>query len=323
MIPPCLIKHTKGCRNKLCQCSTFARNFVRWCSVLALNPCHNANSHEKESWLWYSLWPTPQGPILRWCCLVCDSREVEEHTSQWRSVKRLTGENPSSSLKFSNLRRHARQHYHRLAVATLLKKPLHSVTHAPSIGVFMDIFNQFHAGASPSKGYRLADGSIIGPKKAKRILWCLNEGLLEIKHNIVRGAAVGQIMRDARGGRLHVRFRCTNADLETQRGYLGQSRHHQQTTIGICDATYAVFKDFATRFKDPPKGCALRETLDQELLNHWRAILEAISVDSASNEAVAATDTIAAKERQEQRAFQHQSLTSLCSSTPHTKLDGC
>ena len=94
---------------------------------------------------------------------------------------------------------------------------------------------------------------------------------------------------------MHVRFSVAGKELINKSchrlaGFLGQSRHHKPDSIGIMEATIAVFKKFCTKYADAPHNVAVEPQFLESDFEHCLAILEAIAIDSAENEVVSAKD---------------------------------
>ena len=148
----------------------------------------------------------------------------------------------------------------------------------------------FRKGAAPSADYELPSGR-VSPEKLEKMLWCLSEASDDIKREVLRAAEVIQLTRDERHSRLHIRFSCINDAFEVTRTYLGQSRGHSQDALSLADATQSVLERICTARGDPPRGVAMvAPQFDHELYEHIRLAVEALAVDSASNETVSATD---------------------------------
>ena len=176
-------------------------------------------------------------------------------------------------------------------VSELLGKPIPIDVSLPSLDLFKDVFEAFQKGGSPSAGYNLPSGA-IGPEKAHRMAWCLSEGDLDIRRESVRRCEVLEVMRDERHGRLHSRFSCTSASSEATHtlGYLGQARDFSPNAFGITGATKNIYKDFCTRYLDPPRGAIVEPCFLPDVYEHMRQVTEALAVDSAENEIVACRD---------------------------------
>ena len=155
-----------------------------------------------------------------------------------------------------------------------------------------DVYNAFSTGLAPHNGYSLPSGEIVDSRKLHKMLWALEQAHRQRKQTWIRSATCVNLLRDERHGRLHIRFRCSDASATCFSGYLGQSREHKPSSIGINEATREVLTDFCTLWQSPPAECALAPTFDQELFRHLSRSIEAISIDSASNEKASVKDML-------------------------------
>lgn len=131
--------------------------------------------------------------------------------------------------------------------------------------------------------------------KGRAMTWCLSEALLDIDRAFVRKAVTLTICRDDRAQRLLMRFTGATTDLEVRSGVLGIGTAHRERpdADGIVAATKEVLDNFCTpRRGAPPHGSGPYNvesaSVDAELLNHMRAIIEVIAVDEESAELKAA-----------------------------------
>ena len=122
------------------------------------------------------------------------------------------------------------------------------------------------------------------------MLWCCHEALVAQQRVAIRASVVLAIMRGERHGRFHVRFRAVDESFNVTTGYLGQARGRSSDALRVCEATQSIPRSFCTECRDPPREAAVRASWNSELHAHMTQILEAISVDSASNEITAASD---------------------------------
>ena len=152
----------------------------------------------------------------------------------------------------------------------------------PDLTTFVELFNELHKGACIRDGIVLPSAR-LGKRKAGAMRDALAEALQGHKRERLRHAKVAMLIRDERHKRLHFRFRCVDAHMVLTKGYLGQSVSHTGDALGILKATEAVLRRFCT------KASWRGGEFDEELYNHLRLILEAISIDSASNEVCSAT----------------------------------
>ena len=195
----------------------------------------------------------------------------------------------------SVLRRHHRSDAHRKALATLTGD--HSLSSyrnngAPSIAFFKGIFTRFREGTSCRDTFTLTTGDgLVGPDKARQGLWCLSEARVDGLRAQMCMGDVAQCMRDERRTRLFVRLRTVDDDLQCCSGYIGQTTEHDSSSLGIVAGTEQIYRDFCTRFLDPPPGAAVVPEFLEDSFNHLRNITEAVAVDSASNEITSVDDS--------------------------------
>ena len=128
---------------------------------------------------------------------------------------------------------------------------------------------------------------MVGKLKAFDMIWCIGEALAAMKRKCLAKADTMLMMRDERHGRMHVRFVACGPDQPYISGFLGQSRDHTPDSLGIVAATEQVYKNICTKYFGLPNG---KPEFDAELYNHLCKITEAVAIDSASNEVVAAKD---------------------------------
>jgi hypothetical protein len=281
-----LFEHIKSCtarssKKHPCHCSRFLRNFDTWGKRLPINPLADADPSEKETWLWYTI--CNEGRRFDWNCVICE-----------KAYKSPCRDRRAGHCNVANMLRHSTENHHIKAVAKLLRVSPESLgcrNLAPPLEMFRNIFTQFQEGRVPSQGFVLPGGEIVEKEKAKRLVWDLSESNLQMQQDHMRVAECANLLRDERHGRLHCRFRCTNADIETHAGYMGQSRDFEPDATGITAACKEVYTEFCTKFIDPPSGAVVRPQLDATLFEHIRTITEAVSTDSASNEVTAVQDS--------------------------------
>ena len=268
-------EHVQGCRSTDCFCRSFLLKFPEFEKLYPLDP----EGSEPGTWVWFA---TPGGSF-QWVCLACEASNKTRHLDRC-----TTG---SGCWKASNLKRHHDSVDHRVCVATFFGRPTTVEHSVPSIDVFKEVVKAFQTGAAPSAGYELRCGH-VGEDKAQRLVWCLSEADIGMKREAVKHAEVLQLIRDERHSRLHARFNCVAADDsgDATRGYLGQARDFPPSALGVTRATRAIYKDFCTKYVDPPRGAAVTPIFLEELFDHMRNITEALAIDSAENEIAAAHD---------------------------------
>ena len=98
------------------------------------------------------------------------------------------------------------------------------------------------------------------------------------------------ILRDERHKRCLIRFRSTDAKLETVEGILGQAKgHYSSSALGLGETTMRLIRDFCTPCKGAPDMKEERPC-DEALCAHIRHTVHSTTVDAASNEVTAAQD---------------------------------
>lgn len=159
-------------------------------------------------------------------------------------------------------------------------------------------------GVSPDSGIP----GLGGGKKIRRLIRCLAQAAWQADRNFLSQAESIALSRDESKGRLVVRFTAAKADLTTRAGLLGQARFAGSSGQAIADATAAMLAAMATpaapgSLKAVMEG--VQSETDQVVLQHLRQCVEMLSVDSASNETLAAN----IMRRPEQRRQDEELLT--------------
>jgi len=130
--------------------------------------------------------------------------------------------------------------------------------------------------------------------------------------DFVAKSSVANMSRDEAHGRMHIRMRCATPDLDVASFYLGQSSEHKPSSLGVVEGTANVFRSFCTRYANAPPSANVTPFFDEEKYEHLRKILEAISIDSASNEVCAATTAVNASTGPHQTLQSYSALTPNC-----------
>ena len=126
--------------------------------------------------------------------------------------------------------------------------------------------------------------------------YCLSEAHQKVVRDQLRSACTINLLRDERKKRLQLSWRAATSDGTHMDGGAGISTTHGSKAIGITEGTRSILKRLCTSLKDPPwytaamKPVAILEQFDEQLFNHIRNITEAITIDSASDELVSASD---------------------------------
>ena len=126
---------------------------------------------------------------------------------------------------------------------------------------------------------------------------CLASAVWQKGLEFLKGADCISFTRDESHGRLIVRYSAGNADLSMRSGLFGQSRFAGSTSQNIADATAVMIQRMATE-----RGAA---SFNKEVYDAIRLKIEMLSVDSASNEVLAAN----IMRRPEQRRADEELLT--------------
>ena len=253
--------HVAVCQSCHCPCHLYWKNSASWAKELVADPAQPSGG----SWLHHRI---VEGKF-RCLCVVCKVH--------------LPGH-------FASLKRHHNSAAHNKRVAALLGKPIaEGAFTAPPVEAFRDVLRAFRQGTAAVGGFQLQAGHVC-QKKGTSMLWCLGEALAERTRKAISESTVLCLMRDERHGRLHIRFRAVTAQLEVKSGYLGQHVGHSQDSLSILQATSDICRKACTINSSPTAGSSLAEVFDASLFAHLREILEAISVDSASNEVTAVAD---------------------------------
>jgi hypothetical protein len=279
-----LLTHSSSCVHVSCCCRTFAKRFDVWSKRLPLM------DDSDESWLWFCFSSMGQ---LRWLCLAC-------HGDEYLNNKIADpAEAEPQLIKIGHLITHHNSTSHKECVSKMLdgnaKTSLaESQTQytAPSKQFFIELLEAFQIGGTPTRGFDLASGRLAFAK-ANNMLWCLHEGLGDIRREFLVDAETSNIMRDERHSRMHVRIRVhTTESVVPYVGYLGQSRGHRPDAIGIAEGTVQIFKNACTSRANPPQGASpeVKPHFHQDAFDRACRSVEALSIDSAENEVVAGRD---------------------------------
>ena len=134
----------------------------------------------------------------------------------------------------------------------------------------------------------VGNGCGLENRKHRRILWCLQQALKQRDMNIIKSSAAISLFRDERKGRLLVRFRCVGHDLSEFSGTLGQARGFGTGAAAITNATEQIMVRACTELHGPPQGAKCTPALKQEILEHLKARVLCLTVDSASDELLSA-----------------------------------
>ena len=278
-----LKEHVASCRKSDCPCREFLQRQSTFPKLYPLVPDSDCST---ESWLQYYI----DGDKFRWFCVVCAKQDDDVGEQIQNTYKR----GKVGPLKVSNLNRHQNSPQHKTASTHCLNLSLAKdpESASPSIAMFKGVFQRVQEGVSPSMGYCLNDGTRLGKDKTWKCLWILFEAVQLHKRKDLWLAIVINLLRDERHSRMHVRFRMCDEMARSVCGFLGQSRHATGTSIGIHNATLSVIRRACTKWHGFPKrfGGNVAPRLDEDLIKHVSAAIEAVTVDCADNELASVRD---------------------------------
>ena len=166
---------------------------------------------------------------------------------------------------------------------------------------FLRVIEGVSKGVSPEAGIP----HLGGGKKIRRMLSCLAKAMWEKDREFLKDAESIAFTRDESHGRLVVRFTAAKANLTTRSGLFGQARFAGSSGQNIADATAAMLRAMATPLQKKGNLNGGGGEVDQTLFDALRHKVEMLSVDSASNETLAAN----IMRRPEQRRADEEVLT--------------
>jgi hypothetical protein len=150
------------------------------------------------------------------------------------------------------------------------------------------VIDEVMKGVSPHAGIE----GIGWGKKIRRIVRRPALAVADLDRQFLASADCIALSRDESKGRLVVRFTAGRAsDLATREGMFGQARFAGSSGQAIADATGQMLQEMATPLSLKPGGLKFKGAkveVDQQLYNDLRLKVEMLSVDSASNETLAA-----------------------------------
>ena len=217
---PGLKAHLEACRVDDCPCRTYAKNVEAWSAQLPIHP-----AHPEMSWLWFKIVKDDAGQaVLTWCCMACGS------SSSVSSGQYHDDEAHRSRMQIANLKRHHNSPAHNRAVGAVFgldtSEQVKSAQTVPTLQLLKELIVAFQKGGTCTSGFRLLSG-FVSFEKAKTLLWCVEEGVKEIRLEVVNSAECMCIMRDERHHRMHLRYRLGRIGKPPVSGFLGQSRDHK------------------------------------------------------------------------------------------------
>jgi len=113
-------------------------------------------------------------------------------------------------------------------------------------------------------------------------VFCLAEAVKHRHHRYFRDVQSITLLRDARKGRLHIRFVAVDSRLQVRHGFLGAATGFGSGSAAIVKATDLIVSDFATRYAGM-KVAELRQEVRRRVLDRTHMI----TVDVAADELVA------------------------------------
>ncbi|CAK0832394.1 unnamed protein product, partial [Prorocentrum cordatum] len=124
---------------------------------------------------------------------------------------------------------------------------------------------------------------VAGHKKIMQYIYCLALGSQRLDQEFIKSATGMCLIRDARKGKLCVRFAMVDDNLKVRRGILGIARGHGSTAEDTVEATSKIFDEFSTvvlRNK--------RKIVNANVRSKMRKICKVMVQDSAGDEVLAA-----------------------------------
>ena len=184
------------------------------------------------------------------------------------------------AIQLCNLQKHSQRGMHKAAVTAFLAGRLddaESSIMCPTWDRFKQVADDTVAGGTLGSSNSLH----------RRITWCLKEALCAEDREILQSAKAISLFRDERKGRLAVRYRAVNQNLDEFSGTLGQERDFGTGATKITAATSRIIDRLCTKFCDAPCGCSATPTAMPSLVAHVRQSVMCITVDSAGDELLA------------------------------------
>ena len=251
------------CENRLAKYRCYQCRFQRWCQ-----------EHREIVVL--------TGTDERWLDL-----DLKDGTVYCRACQSFGAFTFKSRVPIRNLacaaKRHSRSCAHQEAASKCIGRDKGGGL-APPAEHFMQVWE------ATCKGDRSAAGLPSTGKRERtdKLLWCIHEAIRLEHQNVLRSADVITLVRDARKGRLLVRFIAV-VGLERHSGILGQAKMFGTTAQDVTQATLAMVHSFCQVVGDPPrnKPGTKPSAVDLQLESHILEHIEAITVDSASDELLA------------------------------------
>ena len=181
------------------------------------------------------------------------------------------------TIQQSRFVRHANSKFHKNSCRELLGEDVSAV--ALAIEKFRQVLNHVvKHGAVVHKG--ISDNA--GAKTLRKMVFCLAEAVKHRHHRYFRDVQSITLLRDARKGRLHIRFVAVDSRLQVRHGFLGAATGFGSGSAAIAKTTNLIVSDFATRYAGM-KVAELRQEVRRRVLDRTHMI----TVDAAADEIVA------------------------------------
>ena len=179
---------------------------------------------------WQRKWPwlTSNGTGVG--CLIC-------HEAKLRGPFGCFGLKTHSALQAFRFKRHHNSNSHKLAAGC-------SPT-TPSSDEFQEALN-----ACATQTFKLSGSHNL------KLLYCLHEAMRALDQRTFKPRNPMTLFRDERKGRIAIRFRTCDLDLNVRCGTLGQDRDSGTGAQNLVKATAHVMRRACTRFAKPPSSLA-------------------------------------------------------------------
>ena len=244
----------------------WARNYEKWAKRFPIDP----SRPKLGTWL-DSNWAKGLGVG----CKVC--RDAGFTTSPFGAYDIRS----TRCMQVCNLQKHAQCATHTVAVKAFLAGKLDGArlsVMTPTWDAFKQVADVIVAGGNLESAH----------STHRRIMWCVKEALCADDREALKSARAISLFRDERKGRLAVRYRAVNQNLDEFSGTLGQERDFGTGATKITEATARIMERMCTKFSGAPHyNCSATPTFMPSLMAHVRESVMCITVDSAGDELLA------------------------------------
>ena len=151
--------------------------------------------------------------------------------------------NKASALQPLHLRRHARTKFHTAACKSAATGELVGVPSSVEFRTVLDHVVNHNSAAGHDGIPSVGDGS-----KVRSMIMCLAEACKRTDQVFMKGLRSMALIRDARHGRLSIRFVAVNDQLECRSGLLGYAIGFGSSSEDILAATRHVMETFSTKY---------------------------------------------------------------------------